>query len=102
MDSGMIVRRGTDQLGICRDGQNALHALQIDGTHMLDRFDQLLLANAIEQGFFALQSGYGHRYPPRLPVMDSATTDVPLLLPYLHMDISNCMQIGRASCRERV
>ncbi len=46
MDSSMVIGRRADQFGVSRDSQDALHPFQVDGAHVIDRLDKLLLADA--------------------------------------------------------
>src|SRR2546430_2398118 len=77
MHGCMVVGWGANKFSISRYSEDALDALQIDWAHMLHRFDKLLLAQAFQQSFLALQCGYSC-HEKRSPLTVSPT----LISPY--------------------
>src|SRR6266516_7339760 len=62
MDGCMVISGGANQFSVRRHRQNPLHPFQVNWTHMLNRFDELLLLDAAEQCLFALQNGRSHKH----------------------------------------
>src|SRR5205807_5847517 len=67
MDASMIIGRSTNQFGISRDGKDAFHPFQVDWTHLVTGFDELVITNAAENSFFTLQAGRVHKTLARRP-----------------------------------
>src|SRR5437660_10963586 len=57
MDASMIIGGSTNQFGISRDGQDAFHPFQVDWTHLIASFDELVIMNTGVYSLFALQAG---------------------------------------------
>src|SRR2546421_9722365 len=83
----MIIGRSTNQFGISRDGKDAFHPFQVDWTHLIASFDELVIMNTGVYSLFALQAGRVHL--ALLLALDNSCT-----LPYLHMEISTKLYVA--------
>src|SRR5437763_2021256 len=83
----MIISRSTNQFGISRDGKDAFHPFQVNWTHLVANFDELVITNATEYSFFALQACRVHL--ASLLALDNFCT-----LPYLHIEISTKLYVA--------
>src|SRR6266516_2272080 len=66
MYASMVISRSTNEFGVGRNGEYAFHTFQVDWTHMIERLNQLLLFDAVQQSFFTLQGGWIHVYAPHV------------------------------------
>src|SRR5437763_174703 len=87
MDASMIIGRSTNQFGISRDGKDTFHPFQVDWTHLITNFDELVITNTTEYSLFALQAGRVHL--TLLLALDNSCT-----LSYLHMEISTKLYVA--------
>src|SRR3989442_15998543 len=87
MDASMIIGRSTNQFGISRDGKDAFHPFQVDWTHLIASFDELVIMNTGVYSLFALQAGRVHF--ALLLALDNSCT-----LSYLHMEISTKLYVA--------
>src|SRR5436305_4410372 len=87
MDASVIIGRSTNQFGISRDGKDACHPFQVDWTHLIASFDELVIMNTGVYSLFALQAGRVHF--ALLLALDNSCS-----LSYLHMEISTKLYVA--------